>query len=145
MIQAGTASEIITPARGIPLAGYFDPRPNRGAHDDLKVKVTLFRQGDVVTGFVSYDLCFICMNIIDAVRKKLADAGFAFGNELIFHATHSHTAPYPAPFFGADCTDKAYLDDLADACAAHGAILRTRNFSARRRRTIRSPSTAATS
>lgn len=115
MIQAGTASEIITPPRGVALAGYFDPRPNTGAHDDLKVKVTLFRRGDLVTGFVSYDLCFICMNIIDAVRRKLADAGLAFGNELIFHATHSHTAPYPAPFFGADCTDKAYLDDLADA------------------------------
>ena len=72
MIQAGTASEIITPARGIPLAGYFDPRPNTGAHDDLKVKVTLFRQGDLVTGFVSYDLCFICMNIIDAVYAEYA-------------------------------------------------------------------------
>ncbi|MEI3003836.1 MAG: hypothetical protein V8T87_04350 [Victivallales bacterium] len=103
------------PARGVALAGYFDPRPNTGAHDDLKVRVTLFRQGSVITGFVSYDLCFICMNIIEAVRQKLAAAGMNFGGELIFHAIHTHTAPYPAPFFGSDSTDKEYLADLIDA------------------------------
>ena len=92
MINVGIASEIITPARGVALAGYFDPRPNTGAHDDLKVRVTLFRQGSVITGFVSYDLCFICMNIIEAVRQKLAAAGMNFGGELIFHAIHTHTA-----------------------------------------------------
>ena len=115
MINVGIASEIITPARGVALAGYFDPRPNTGAHDDLKVRVTLFRQGSVITGFVSYDLCFICMNIIEAVRQKLAAAGMNFGGELIFHAIHTHTAPYPAPFFGSDSTDKEYLADLVDA------------------------------
>ena len=41
MIRTGFASQIITPPRGFPLAGYFNKRPNRGVYDDLFVKVLL--------------------------------------------------------------------------------------------------------
>ncbi|MCP3965015.1 MAG: hypothetical protein GY750_10560 [Lentisphaerae bacterium] len=59
MLQTGFACEIITPVRGVPLAGYFNPRPNTGVLDDLKVRVLLVNNKEVETGFVVFDLYFI--------------------------------------------------------------------------------------
>lgn len=39
--QAGFARRRINPPVGLSLAGYFNPRPNRGVMDDLCVKVLL--------------------------------------------------------------------------------------------------------
>ena len=42
-IEFGFAKEDITPRYGLPLAGYFNIRPNRGAYDRLAVKAAVFR------------------------------------------------------------------------------------------------------
>ena len=57
MIRTGFASQVITPERGVGLAGYFNKRPNRGAYDDVYVKVLLIEQDGLTTGFVVLDLC----------------------------------------------------------------------------------------
>ena len=57
MIKFGFAREDITPVRGVPLSGYFEPRYNRGARDPLAVKAALFDDGSGVCGIVNYDLC----------------------------------------------------------------------------------------
>ncbi len=41
MFKAGFARKIITPVMGIPLCGYFSPRPNAGVIDDLLVRLFL--------------------------------------------------------------------------------------------------------
>ena len=45
MFEFGFAQEDITPVLGVSLAGYFNPRPNRGACDPLRLKAAVFRTG----------------------------------------------------------------------------------------------------
>ena len=47
MLRTGFASQVITPPREFPLAGYFNKRPNRGVYDDLYVKVLLVEKEGV--------------------------------------------------------------------------------------------------
>ncbi len=93
MLKIGFASQIITPERGVGLAGYFNQRPNRGVLDDVFVKALLFEQDGVVTGFVVYDLCGASDDMVERLRKRLVEKGFPYGENLILSCTHTHTGP----------------------------------------------------
>jgi hypothetical protein len=93
MLQVGMSRQIITPERGVSLAGYFNPRPNTGVLDDLQVKVVLFKKDSVVTGLVSFELVFASLRLVDNVRAKLKAKGYDFAENLIIAATHTHTGP----------------------------------------------------
>jgi hypothetical protein len=102
MLKTGFAREVITPDVGAPLCGYFNLRPNRGALDDLFVKVLLFECNNVITGLVTYDLCFISREIIAEIREQIKELGIEFANNLLFSATHTHTGPYTVELCGHD-------------------------------------------
>lgn len=93
MLQIGISKQIITPERGVSLAGYFNPRPNTGILDDINVRVILFKKNSVVAGLVSFDLIFVTLDMVDAIKNKLKAAGYDFGDNLIMAATHTHTGP----------------------------------------------------
>ncbi len=99
-MDVGFSKVMITPRRGLPLAGYFNPRPNCGVLDDLHVRCVLFRQGRTVCGWVTLDVCMISADWVDAVLARLKKAGFRHGQRLGFSATHAHTAPYVTALFG---------------------------------------------
>lgn len=112
-MDVGFAKTIITPPRGLPLAGYFNPRPNTGVLDDLHVRCVLFREGRIVGGFVAFDVCMLSGEFVAELQARLASAGFRHGRGLIFSATHTHTAPYMTTLFGTS-PDSAYLQQVAD-------------------------------
>ncbi len=93
MLQVGISRQIITPERGVSLAGYFNPRPNTGVLDDLQVKVVLFKKDSVIAGLVSFELCFTTLEMVDSIKNKLKAAGYDFAENLIIAATHTHTGP----------------------------------------------------
>ena len=99
-MQAGFSKLIVTPWRGVPLAGYFNPRPNQGVLDDLHVRCLLLRQGRVLGGFVTLDVCMLAAEFVEELVQRLKDAGFRHARNLIFSATHTHTAPYTVKLFG---------------------------------------------
>ncbi len=111
MLKVGLSKEIITPPRGIPLVGYFNPRPNTGIYDDLFVRVILFEQDGVTTGMAVYDLCFLSAELVAEIKAALKKSGISFADNLMFSATHTHTGPYIAKFFGYEA-DRNYLDAL---------------------------------
>lgn len=113
MFEVGLSREIITPARGIPLAGYFNPRPNTGIMDDLFVRVALFHDGTAVTGLAVFDLCFLSTDLIDNIKARMVEAGLGFGENILFSATHTHTGPYVDDFFGVSA-DEAYLEYITE-------------------------------
>ncbi len=113
MLNIGLAKEIITPPRGIPLVGYFNPRPNTGIYDDLMVKVMLFEQDGNTIGLAVYDLCFLSTELVAEMKAALKKAGVDFADNLMFTATHTHTGPFIARFFGSD-PDREYLDSLVE-------------------------------
>ena len=92
MLNIGIAEEIITPARGLSLAGYFNKRPNRGFYDNVKVRAILFEQGGVVSGLVVLDLCSLGQELFDDILARIAAAGMNFGSNLIICANHTHTS-----------------------------------------------------
>jgi hypothetical protein len=97
MLQVGISKQIITPERGVSLAGYFNPRPNTGVLDDLQVKVVLFQKDSIVSGLVSFELLFTTLKLVDNIKSKLTAKGYDFADDLIIAATHTHTGPdiYP--------------------------------------------------
>ncbi|HCE43323.1 MAG TPA: hypothetical protein DET40_07225 [Lentisphaeria bacterium] len=113
MIKSGSSREIITPPRGVSLAGYFNPRPNTGILDELFVKVMLLEQDGLVAGLVSFDLCYLGTELIDRMKDELVKRNVKFGDNLIFCATHTHTGPQIGNFFGMEAADK-YLDTLIE-------------------------------
>ncbi|OGV49084.1 MAG: hypothetical protein A2017_11810 [Lentisphaerae bacterium GWF2_44_16] len=113
MFEYGFAQEDITPECGMPLCGYFNPRPNRGALDRLAVKAVVFHCGDEYSAIVSYDLCMVDNALATRMIKALSDAGITFGGKVLFAATHTHTGPYTCTCFS-DFTNAGYLDDLVN-------------------------------
>ena len=93
MLQVGISKQIITPERGVSLAGYFNPRPNTGVLDDIHVKAVLFKKDDVVTGLVSFELIYTTLRLVDEVTAGLKTKGYDFADNLIMAATHTHTGP----------------------------------------------------
>lgn len=92
MLNSGFAQEIITPKRGISLAGYFNERPNRGAYDEVKVKALLFNDGQTTAGFIVYDLCELPVWYIERTIAAIAAAGVEFADNLSISCTHTHTS-----------------------------------------------------
>ena len=117
MLNAGLSREVITPARGIPLCGYFNPRPNTGIMDDLFIRTVIFEKNGVVSGLVVFDLCFLSADLVKKIKAGIKAAGMKFGDNLIFSATHTHTGPYIVDFFGVKA-DAVYLDTLKDKAIA---------------------------
>jgi hypothetical protein len=117
MIYAGISREIITPRRGMPLCGYFNPRPNTGALDDLSIRVLILNDGAVTTGLAVYDLCFVTTELVSSIKAGLKAAGLNFGDKLIFSATHTHTGPYSAELFGEKANDD-YLNMVVEKSVA---------------------------
>ena len=112
-MEVGLSKTIITPPRGLPLAGYFNPRPNTGVLDDLHVRCVLFRKGRAVCGLVSFDVCMISAEFVDTILAQLKSSGFRYGKGLVFSVTHTHTAPYVTSLFGTE-PDSDYLRRLVD-------------------------------
>ncbi len=93
LCRAGFGRRVINPKRGIPLAGYFNPRPNTGVLDDLQVKVLLIECGGAVVGLISYDLLIVPLLLISKVRAALKREGHPFAETIPLCATHTHTGP----------------------------------------------------
>ena len=113
MLLAGFSREIITPGRGVPLCGYFNPRPNTGILDDLCIRAMIFENDGVTSGLVVFDLCFLSVTLINKIKAGIKAAGMKFGDNLMLSATHTHTGPYIDDFFGVKA-DAAYLEMLKD-------------------------------
>lgn len=113
MLKFGYAQENITPKRGIPLCGYFEPRPNTGAHDPLMVKAAVFECGGIKGGILSYDLCVMPRSVVQFFMEELKKAGIDFAENLLFSLTHTHTGPYISMDFTLDYIDEAYIRNMA--------------------------------
>ncbi len=116
-MKCGFAREIITPKIGVPLCGYFDPRPNDGAFDDLYIRALAMEAADgSMCAILSADVCFIAGDLIERCKAEMAKCGIGWTDQVLFSATHSHTAPYPDRFFGYD-PDEEWLQCFAERSA----------------------------
>ncbi|MBQ7652046.1 MAG: hypothetical protein IJS15_13870, partial [Victivallales bacterium] len=99
MFEFGFAKEDITPVRGVPLCGYFNPRPNRGMKDPLAVKAAVFKSNGEMSAIVSYDLCFLARVTIEKIKEAVKADGIDWVDRIIFSCTHTHTGHYTTVCF----------------------------------------------
>ena len=95
-LKFGFAWENITPKRNIGLQGYFEPRPNRGVHDQLNVRAAVFECNGIVVGIVSSDLGVMKYSLVKRIIRELEANGITFAEKIVFSVTHTHTGPYTA-------------------------------------------------
>jgi hypothetical protein len=89
----GTAAKNITPQTPLPLAGYFRFRVAKEILDELEVRALLFRQGEVWSAIVQFDLLTVSTELAEAFYREIADIAELSPENMIVTATHTHTAP----------------------------------------------------
>jgi len=89
----GHARRVINPATPVSLAGYFNLRMWTDVLDDILVQALVLRQGDAAAALLHFDLISVPNHIMAAVREKCADLPGLAPENILFTATHTHTAP----------------------------------------------------
>ena len=86
---AGVAKVDLEPPPGAPMAGY-SVRYAKGKRDPIEARVLLLSDGNRRIAFVTLDLCFpFEPPAMDQIRSAVK----AEADEVIFHASHTHSGP----------------------------------------------------
>src|SRR4029434_4414000 len=93
-LRVGAAKEVITPAVGTPMDGYFSPRMSQGVDDDLHAKALVIERDGVKVALVVCDLVNMPRTVSDVARDLVgkSPAGIP-ADHVMLSATHTHTGP----------------------------------------------------
>src|SRR5207302_4675891 len=87
--RAGFAKADLDPPTGLPMAGY-GVRYSKGTLDPLEARVLVLSDGTRTIAFVTLDLCFpFEPAVMDEIRRAVRGSV----DEVIFHASHTHSGP----------------------------------------------------
>jgi hypothetical protein len=87
--RAGVAKADLDPPTGLPMAGY-STRYSKGTLDPLEARVLALSDGSRTIAVVTLDLCFpFDPPVMDKIRAGARDAA----DEVVFHASHTHSGP----------------------------------------------------
>jgi hypothetical protein len=89
-LRAGTAKANLDPPKGAPMAGYGSARFATGTLDPLEARVLALSDGSRTIALVTLDLCFTFdEKVMNQIRQEVHGAA----DEVIFHASHTHSGP----------------------------------------------------
>jgi len=91
-LKVGFSRANINPPMGIAIRGYYKPRFAEAILDDLQVNAIAIQSGEVKTLLITVDHCGIEQVLSAAFRKAASEAAGVPEENIIIHATHSHTA-----------------------------------------------------
>src|SRR6266540_4668506 len=91
--RVGAASVVITPARGTPLAGYYEMRTADAVRDDLYAKALVFEQDGARAAVVICDLITLGRGTVEQARRRIEQTAAIPGSNVLIAATHTHTGP----------------------------------------------------
>ncbi|NOZ23466.1 MAG: hypothetical protein GXP25_20515 [Planctomycetes bacterium] len=95
-MKFGMAEQDITPKLGIFQGGYgFRDHGAEGIRDPLAVVAAVIGQGKRRVMLCSFDLVYIDESLIKKARQSLSKKFGIAPMDMIFHATHTHSAPEP--------------------------------------------------
>jgi neutral ceramidase len=87
--RAGVAKADLDPPLGIPMAGY-SVRLSKGTLDPVEARVFAMSDGSRTVAFVTLDLCYTFEPpVMEEIRAAVRDSV----DEVIFHASHTHSGP----------------------------------------------------
>src|SRR5579872_4569741 len=88
--RAGVSKADLKPPNGLPMAGY-NIRYAKGTLDPLEARVLALSDGSRTIALVTLDLCF---PFEPAIMQKIRERSRGAVDEVIFHASHTHSGPY---------------------------------------------------
>lgn len=92
-LRAGLAAVDITPAPGLPLAGYYHERGAEGTLDPLWSKALVLEADGARVALVVLDLIEVPRAVTDAARQEIARTADVPAGHVLIGATHTHTGP----------------------------------------------------
>lgn len=92
IMDIGFAQQCITPSLPLPLSGFLKQRIAKTVHDDLFVKVLIYRRGQEIYGILSYDLIAVDDLVIHRMNEGMEQLHLKKEN-FLFTATHTHSGP----------------------------------------------------
>jgi hypothetical protein len=118
-LRIGTATVVINPPTGTPMAGYYRQRDSEGVIDDLYSKAAVLDDGAIKVALVACDLLSLPRNTVLEARKLIEQQAGIPGGNVMISATHQHTGPVIARESARDDLDgggstlgKTYTDEL---------------------------------
>ena len=101
ILQAGAAAVDITPQDWpLPLIGSFRYRPATGAHDPLYSRAVVLTHGQDMVAIAIVDSCYVPRETLDTAKRQAHATTGIPTDRMLIAATHTHTAPPPAPGVG---------------------------------------------
>lgn len=92
-LGVGAAVVKITPALGVPLAGYYHARGAEGVHDDLFSRALVLERDGVRAALVALDLISTRREWVEEARALIEAQTGIPGGHVMISATHAHTGP----------------------------------------------------
>lgn len=82
------------------MVGSFSYRPATSAHDPLHSRALVLDDGSLQLAIAVVDSCYIPRSVLDEAKERASKATKIPTNRMLVSATHTHTAPPPAPGVG---------------------------------------------
>lgn len=101
-LRAGAARADMTPPPGIPLAGFWAPRPAEGIDTPLTAHALVLDDGATRLAFVAVDLIALLARDADQAKARIHDRAAVRAENVLISCSHTHEAPYPCPLLGKD-------------------------------------------
>ncbi|MBT3380693.1 MAG: hypothetical protein HN742_15150 [Lentisphaerae bacterium] len=114
-LSIGHARRVVTPRVPVSLAGYFNIRMWTDVLDDLFAQAVVLKQGEEAAALVQFDLIGVSNDFIHRIREACRDISELPPKNILFTATHTHTAPKVRP--GREGTNEVYNDAVIAAAA----------------------------
>jgi hypothetical protein len=92
-LRAGAAAEVITPAVGVPMAGYYHPRAAEGVIDELFAKALVLERDGTKVALVVCDLIAMPRDVAVEARALIEQSVKIPADHVMISATHTHTGP----------------------------------------------------
>ncbi len=93
-LRIGTASVVITPPAGMPMAGSYSLRVSEGVLDDLHTKALVLEKDGVRAALVACDLIAVSDEVVSEARQLIEQNTGIPGSHVMISATHTHSGPF---------------------------------------------------
>lgn len=115
-LEVACNRKVISPPVGVELGGYgfYRNRKNKGVHDDLYVRVMLWRANDETVLVYNADLLEVNQRIVNEVKHKISKRLGLHEDRIILTVTHTHSAPPTTKFRGLGKVSEKYVNFLID-------------------------------
>lgn len=108
----GFAQRDITPAVGGNLYGYHDKIFSTAVNDPLHTTAMCFSDTKQKVLLISNDVCLIQNALSDSIRRQISERENIPFENILLHATHTHTGPNTAGEEGWGKIDTAYCENI---------------------------------